>query len=452
MSLYRYCLSASFDRSMQHITSEINENNSTVYATVPFLTASGTFRYGLQSTINNLKSKQIYPSESGYDIIVFALMVYIADMKISRAKQSQDSWTREISLIIPVCNTQWQQYTSIFERMLKFLTGDLWKIKFVNREITFSDIDHSECKTDKYTAASLFSGGMDSLIGAIDFMEKRQPTLLISHAGEALVRSSQNSIHSILDDQYPDIPHENAYLWTDLSDVDFPYGDNDMNQRSRSFLFISIGIFAMSGCNSCRTLLMPENGLIALNVPLEYLRSGSHSTRTTHPFYLKLWNIVVGQIFGFSINNPFWNKTKGEMASECLNRELFKKAVEFSYSCSSVNNARIRSGKTQHCGHCLPCIIRRAAMHRAFGNYDPSQYMYSTVSSLMSDRSDIGGQIRSFQYAIERLKNNPKAKSILIHLPGPLDNNEEYLNELADTYYRGLMEVDQWIQDSLQYD
>lgn len=91
-------------------------------------------------------------------------------------------------------------------------------------------------------------------------------------------------------------------------------------------------------------------------------------------------------------------------------------------------------------------------MHRAFGNYDPSQYMYSTVSSLMSDRSDIGGQIRSFQYAIERLKNNPKAKSILIHIPGPLDNNEEYLNELADTYYRGLMEVDQWIQDSLQYD
>ncbi len=25
-----------------------------------------------------------------------------------------------------------------------------------------------------------------------------------------------------------------------------------------------------------------------------------------------------------------------------------------------------------------------------------------------------------------------------------------YLTQLADTYYRGLMEVDQWIQDSLE--
>ncbi len=28
--------------------------------------------------------------------------------------------------------------------------------------------------------------------------------------------------------------------------------------------------------------------------------------------------------------------------------------------------------------------------------------------------------------------------------------DEGYLSELADTYYRGLMEVDQWIQESLE--
>ena len=31
-----------------------------------------------------------------------------------------------------------------------------------------------------------------------------------------------------------------------------------------------------------------------------------------------------------------------------------------------------------------------------------------------------------------------------------LDMDERYLSELADTYYRGLMEVDQWIQDYLE--
>ena len=175
-----------------------------------------------------------------------------------------------------------------------------------------------------------------------------------------------------------------------------------------------------------------------------------HSTSTTHPFYLKLWNEVASDIFGFSISNPYWNKTKGEMAAECLNREVLKVAMAQSYSCSSVNTVSIHSGKSNHCGHCLPCIIRRAAMHKAFGDFDPSVYMDSNVTELVNNRETKGEQIRSFQYAIERLKNNPEAKDALIHKPGPLEMDDAYLNELADVYYRGLMEVDKWIQDSLE--
>ncbi len=197
-------------------------------------------------------------------------------------------------------------------------------------------------------------------------------------------------------------------------------------------------------------MLMPENGLIALNVPLDSTRIGSHSTRTTHPFYLKLWNEVASDIFGFSISNPYWNKTKGEMAAECLNKEVLKIAMGQSYSCSSVNTVSIHSGKSNHCGHCLPCIIRRAAMHKAFGDLDPSIYMDSNVTELVHNREAKGEQIRSFQYAIERLKKNPDAKDVLIYKPGPLEMDDAYLTELADTYYRGLMEVDKWIQDSLE--
>lgn len=227
-----------------------------------------------------------------------------------------------------------------------------------------------------------------------------------------------------------------------------PEADEDKNQRSRSFLFIAIAIFAMSGTKNCNRLLMPENGLIALNVPLDCTRTGSHSTRTTHPFYLKLWNGISQSLFGFSISNPYWNRTKGEMAAECLNKDKLKVAIEKSFSCSSVNNANIRSGYAQHCGHCLPCIIRRAAMYHAFGDYDPSNYLYSEVNVIEKDRGLVGEQLRSFQYAIQKLKQNPNAKNVLIHKPGPLENNEEYLRELSEMYYRGLMEVDRWIQES----
>lgn len=446
--MYRYHLAAAFSKDMNTLEFEKLPEISVMKVQIPMKTSTGNFRYGLQTLANELRKIDIYPSELGFDAIVIGLMVYIADMKISRKKQSQDSWTREISLFIPVYNEQWKKYKKILERMLKFLTGDIWKLEFSKRDVEFSEKDKEECRSDKYKIASLFSGGMDSLIATINYMEQGQPTLLVSHAGEPRVRRWQTDLLQILDEDYMKIPHENAYLWTSLGDIELPETDEDKNQRSRSFLFIMIAIFAMSGTKRCNQLLMPENGLIALNVPLDCTRIGAHSTRTTHPFYLKLWNEISQDLFGYSISNPYWNKTKGEMAAECLNKNKLKTAIVKSFSCSSVNNANIRSGHAQHCGHCLPCIIRRAAMYHAFGDYDPSEYLYSDINIIEKNRELVGEQLRSFQYAIQKLKQNSNAKNVLIHKPGPLENNEEYLEELSEMYYRGLMEVDKWIQGS----
>ncbi|SET56080.1 Qat anti-phage system QueC-like protein QatC [Lacrimispora sphenoides] len=446
--MYRYHLIASFNKELKLPKYKIISEKSKVQAQLPMLTTAGNFRYGLQTTINELKRQNIYPSETGYDAIIFGLMVYIADMKISRIKQSQDSWTREIILSIPVYDNRWEKHKEILERMLRFLTGDIWTIEFSKRGSEFVQKEKRSIRTEKYETASLFSGGMDSLIASINYMEQKQPTLLVSHAGESRVRSWQTNLLKILDHEYPDVCHENAYLWTSLRDIELPEADQDKNQRSRSFLFIAIAMFAMSGTKNCTRLFMPENGLIALNVPLDSTRVGSHSTKTTHPFYLKLWNEISQDMFGISITNPYWNKTKGEMAAECLNKDILKVAMGESFSCSSVNNASIRGGHSQHCGHCLPCIIRRAAMYHAFGAYDPSEYLYSEIKNIENNRELVGEQLRSFQYAIRKVTQTPNAKKILIHKSGPLKNDEKYLTELSDMYYRGLMEVEQWIQDN----
>ena len=450
--MYRYHLTASFRKDLHILEFEELSELSTIKVHLPMVTSAGYFRYGLQTYINELRKLDIYPSEMGFDTMIIGLMVYIADMKISRRKQSQDSWTREIMLSIPVFNDRWIEYKETLERMLKFLTGDIWILKFYKRKIKFAEEDKEKQRTDKYKIASLFSGGMDSLIAAINYMEQGQPTLFVSHAGEPRVRKWQTDLLQYLDADYPNVLHKNAYLWTRLSDIKLPEADEDKNQRSRSFLFITIAIFAMSGMKKCNQLLMPENGLIALNVPLDCTRIGSHSTRTTHPFYLKLWNEIAQDLFGFSISNPYWNKTKGEMAAECLNKDELRTIIGKSFSCSSVNNANIRSGHSQHCGHCLPCIIRRAAIYHAFGSYDSSEYLYSNVYDIETNRGLVGEQLRSFQYAIQKLKQNPNAKKVLIYKSGPLENDEEYLTELSDMYYRGLMEVDQWIRDSRRKD
>jgi hypothetical protein len=88
-------------------------------------------------------------------------------------------------------------------------------------------------------------------------------------------------------------------------------------------------------------LYAPENGLIALNVPLDTLRLGALSTRTTHPFYIARWNELLG-VLGIAggIENPYWNKTKGEMVAECRNPPLLKTIVPSTLSCASPTKGR----------------------------------------------------------------------------------------------------------------
>lgn len=60
-----------------------------------------------------------------------------------------------------------------------------------------------------------------------------------------------------------------------------------------------------------------------------------------------------------------------------------------------------------------------------------------------------GVQLRSFQMAIYRLKQHPELAKFLIHKSGKLANDGEYLQQLSEVYYRGLMEVDQFIEDNI---
>ncbi|MBQ3611288.1 MAG: hypothetical protein IJA01_03350 [Firmicutes bacterium] len=442
----RYKLRANYE--IENVDSR--KVDDVVIVDVPML-SNGKLNYGLSYIKKRLHKENIYPSEIGFDIMSLATMVYMADTRIKRAVHGQDSWTREIELEIPVSNiTLWKPQISIIERMLKFLTGDLWKITLSNRTWNFNRPDEIGEKTNKYDKVSLFSGGMDSLISTINLMENKKNTLLISHAGEGLTKNAQENIVNRLDMVYPDILHTWLDLWMVFPSDYIPEGGNDNNTRSRSFLFIGFGIFAMTGMDNVSTLMVPENGLIALNVPLDETRVGSFSTRTTHPFYLSLWNeLLSGLDLNMYVKNHYWNKTKGEMAVECKNKDVLYETMKISFSCSSPGKARWRGLTPQHCGYCVPCIIRRAAMHKAFGG-DGTIYTETSIHKMQSKNSEgMGIQLRSFQYAIDKIKSDKNRALLYIHKPGPLPQDEGYLKELADTYMRGLFEVDTFIQDCL---
>ena len=442
----RYRLRANYE--IQNI--ESRRENGTVVVDVPMLSA-GELNYGLNHVKEKLYKENVYPTEIGFDIMSLATMVYLADTRIERVVHGQDSWSREIELEIPVSNVElWETQIYTVERMLKFLTGDLWKITLSSRMWQFSKPDEIGEKSNKYDEVSLFSGGMDSLISTINLMEDKKNTLLISHAGEGLTKNAQKNIVDKFELLYPDVLHTWLDLWMVFPNNYIPEGGNDNNTRSRSFLFIGYAIFAMSGMDNISELLVPENGLIALNVPLDETRVSSFSTRTTHPFYLSLWNeLLRGLRLNISVKNPYWNKTKGEMASECKNKDVLYETMKLSFSCSSPGKARWKKLSPQHCGYCVPCLIRRAAMYKAFGS-DGTVYTETSIHEMQSKNSEgMGIQLRSFQYAIDKIKQDSNRALFYIHKPGPLPQDDEYLQELADIYVRGLLEVDNFIQNNL---
>ena len=439
------------------LTLDLNSDWEVV--TVPFINEKMELQYGIERSLRTMLSYGIVPTDSGLDILSLASLVYLADTRVSRSKDSQDSWTREFLIAAPVKNVEtWSSSKETIERMLNFLTGDRWSVDFYQRDIDIdSIIENKEVSEEKqkFDVVSLFSGGMDSLISTINVLHEEQRPLLISHSGDGFTKNVQTNIISGLCSAYKYLEPLQLSLWMVFDTNFIPQSEPENTTRSRSFLFIALGIFALSGMETVTKLKVPENGLIALNVPLDNLRVGSHSTRTTHPYYLKLWNILLQKLsLDITVENDYWNKTKGEMVAESNNKELLKELMPISISCSSPGKVRWDKKPPQHCGYCVPCIIRRAAMQKAFGLHeDKTCYSEASVMKLNNYHDTAAGmQLRSFQAAITRIKKNPELAELLIHKPGPLDRNDVLLKELADVYRRGLMEVSDFIEKEIEFE
>jgi hypothetical protein len=132
------------------------------------------------------------------------------------------------------------------------------------------------------------------------------------------------------------------------------------------------------------------------------------------------------------------------MVAACANGALLTRLTPTSLSCASPTKGRWQGLGTQHCGYCLPCLIRRAALLKGFGpGVDSTVYTIDDLAARALDtRQSEGVQVRSFQLAIERLRARPALAPILIHKPGPLfDESPDRQASLASVYRRGLEEV-----------
>lgn len=406
--------------------------------------ASGKLlRYGIGHALDDLRALRLVPTELGVDFMVLAAHVHAADTRLSRASESQDGWTREIRLVVPVSDpARWSAATEVVRRALDFLTGDRWTIGFRARPKGFREIAlplPPDLLGSPYDGVSLFSGGLDSLIGAIDQLDAGKTPLLVSHAAEGAVSKSQDDCYKALKQAYKGNSFERLRVWMSFDGNLVEGVDGEHTTRGRSFLFFALGVCAGTALGKKFLLQVPENGLIALNVPLDPLRLGALSTRTTHPFHMARWNELLAALgVPGSLVNPYWDKTKGEMVANCANQQLLDSIAAASLSCSSPAKARWQGLPQGHCGYCLPCLIRRASLL----GHDRTTYSLPDLKARKLDTNQAEGQqVRSFQLAIARLAKRPELAPLLVHKPGSLRDVAGDIDALAGVYSRGLAEV-----------
>lgn len=394
------------------------------------------------SFLDNNHFHQRKISDIGLDLLYFGLAVCVADRRIKRSDYS-DCWTRTINIVFPAIEDEkWSRNKENIEKMLSFLSGDYWQISFIKAEER-EQFQHckntKKCilKEDEKIDIAMLSAGLDSYIGAIDILSDSHKTIFVNiHSGGNSYEKDFDAVRDSLVKEF-DIKNYNQFFFT--------YGVTpkkgvENSTRARSFTFFTHAL-ALSTCfNNVENLIIPENGTISLNVPLTMGRYGSSSTRTTHPFYLDLLRKII-KSFGLQINivNPYQFKTKGEMIVGCKNLVFLQNNIKLSMSCSHPSSGRYAGRGLGHCGLCLPCLIRKSAELKAFGEFKTE---YTDVSLREYKRTrENQSTIRCLKYKISNLENVNYEVDVLKN--GLIRSN---LQNYIDLYKRSLEELKALVQ------
>lgn len=349
-----------------------------------------------------------------------------------------DGWARRIELHVPLSNpAPWRAAVPLLEEALGFLSGDLWHIEITDggpeppepkKKDLISVLDH-DC-------VALFSGGLDSTIGALDLVAEGRRPVLVSHAysGDKAV---QTSIHARLPSRLSQFA-PSAYPRSSTGRA------RDVQMRTRSLNFLAFG--ALVGATMVRhgitapvDLHVPENGLIALNPPLTTRRTGALSTRTTHHHYLALVQAVLDTVgIPVRITNRYRHQTKGEMIASCKNQAVLRRVAFDTVSCG-----KWKRSWTQ-CGKCVPCIIRRASFE-AGGMPDRTPYgQYSDLGATLASGNGHDDVLAMIQ-AVRSLRTANMAQWIAKTGPLPLDRSQR--DPLIQVATRGLAEVHSFLHN-----
>jgi 7-cyano-7-deazaguanine synthase in queuosine biosynthesis len=285
------------------------------------------------------------------------------------------------------------------------MMGDTWSLKFQPGHNTPSTglFDkrpfHVEVDENGLNVA-LFSGGVDSLAGALQLLESgKEKLILASHQASSSAKKTQRCLYEELNTQYP---HRVKH---------YPFECNlqgkraiDETHRSRNFLFSSIA-YALSTAYGQSDFYVFENGVTSINLHRREDLANSRASRTTHPQTIaklqKFFSTIAEK--PFKIFHPFLDKTKFDVMEY-----VCKVAPNLLSSSVSCTRAPFTKGDATHCGKCFQCIDRRIAAFAGEGQKLDNSGLYAF--DILSEPLDPETKTVAIDYirqAISFAKNSP---------------------------------------------
>lgn len=375
-----------------------------------------------------LKVSRVVP-DVAQDFLCIAACIYAADKALARSA-TEDKWTRDIAIEIPVEHVGvWSRAAHDLSETVSFLTGDTWTISFRKGEkrLIQKRARTRIVRTPHFSASAvcLFSGGLDSYIGAVDWLtgNAAEKLLLVGHydrhvAGPA---KDQRDLREALAVAYPG---RFSFAQTQIG---LASGSADTNFRSRSLLFIALGCYFAELLGPLIPVLIPENGPIAVNFPLTPARRGSCSTRTVHPYFITRLNDIL-HTAGISnpVVNPYALKTKGEMVNECKNQSLLRANAVKTRSCAKINHRESWTNKrARACGKCIPCLFRRASLFSRGLDVEA----YGDQVELISSRTDLPTDLLAMLAFLKKKHSDREiASEMLANGPIPIEHLQSYVD------------------------
>lgn len=301
------------------------------------------------------------------DLLRLAAFVYAADTRVSRGTERDvfgTQWSRRLRMVLPVWDLDFWASAPVRELLtdtLNFLTGDQFLFEFTRRVtgrpqqgiLQFKDLLDPLPRVD---VVVLFSGGTDSLASALEATGQGRHPILVSHRPAPVIDSRQRNLVDLLRQRLPAWSFPHISMWVnrahDKRTIEF-------SQRSRSFLFSSLGVVTAALLELDEVRLC-DNGIVSINLPHSSQNVGTLLSRSTHPRFIScmqsLGRLVTDRRH-LNIHNTLLFKTKREVLEVIAGSghpELLQEAV----SCAHFE------GKTKHqphCGVCTQCIDRRFA-------------------------------------------------------------------------------------------